>query len=1124
MNTVKIPKKRGMRTAKRPVKAAPKRAAAVIRRSPSETMRLPTAVVGWILRTVLVVLGTYAFMMFLGDAGGVLIFSGRIQRDQVVVSQGAMFLTALFSALYAGLLFASRWTAVPALLAGAGGLAWIFVNHSARLIPFLENAFRCLFNTVMMHLADCGYTTYAGYVTNEVYAYDPRKLATWAFCVIAAALALLLGAILLRSVRPFWFALVTAGILIPVFMYNITRTNRGVMLVIAFVCGVLALWFYDSRFGTSADRRMARQKKKKERREAKKSARLAKAEHKKALRLAASDAMISAYDAGGSREDAKAAKAEIYRRDKARREAEKKQLLAEKEARKTAEKEALKAARTEKDPAKSKAKKAEIRAAKKEKRIARGTARKNRFFNTSAGGFAGAGAAVVALVALAMPNSLIDENFPIIESLDNKIRVIRMYATAYLMGDDIDLNSLSLYGGVSDLNPRSVTFSPPYFTGEQIFYVENGYNAPIYLRSWIGTGYDMETDTWISADNDEVLAYRAMFGRDFTPDTVGYNFKKYTYPLSVELDSFDMYRGYSNFGFVVSQTNIRRVGGTSRILFVPTFLNTEMGIMEYGSIEPNEYKVSSYFDGVYSSRFFAAPGRSYSAYSFTTVMKNPTLGTTFDIQSEYFLQSLEWAKKVDELEASYEVKEDEEEGITLPAVPLEEAYAALVTEYKAAMKDMGVMWRGDSILEQYIAMTDRERSSYRFAFVLEDAYRDHAYQTYTGSFGSTAIADLAEELLEEKGWSYDEEAALAWQAEQDALAAANAELENPDPVYTRPSGQSGDIADFLVDKDGNAVTRHDLIMMVLNYLRDESFTYTLTPTAPEVREYGSTLESFLFETKEGYCVHFASAAAAILREYGLAVRYDEGYVAAGFRQNNNEDAVANYRTNVYDYNAHAWIEVYYPLMGWVQYETTPTYMEAMYDSEEGYEVTTPRPSGGNMNFGEEETLPDTEIIFEEEVDYTPFIIAGIIAAAVLLVVMTVWLLILRGRKSCARRKDLIVEARDEAAYYSGSRDNRAVARRLNDAILAVFERLGLPPEQGELSSAYAVRIAEEYGELSRHDITEILPLIEKEEFGHGLTYRELRTLAEYLEDMSTAVYTGLSLPRRFWMRCIRCAV
>ena len=58
--------------------------------------------------------------------------------------------------------------------------------------------------------------------------------------------------------------------------------------------------------------------------------------------------MISAYDAGGSREDAKAAKAEIYRRDKARKEAEKKQLLAEQQARKTAEKEALKAARAEK--------------------------------------------------------------------------------------------------------------------------------------------------------------------------------------------------------------------------------------------------------------------------------------------------------------------------------------------------------------------------------------------------------------------------------------------------------------------------------------------------------------------------------------------------------------------------------------------------------------------------------------------------------------------------------------------------------------------------------------------------------------------------------------------------------
>ena len=313
--------------------------------------------------------------------------------------------------------------------------------------------------------------------------------------------------------------------------------------------------------------------------------------------------------------------------------------------------------------------------------------------------------------------------------------------------------------------------------------------------------------------------------------------------------------------------------------------------------------------------------------------------------------------------------------------------------------------------------------------------------------------------------------------------------------------------------------------MVLNYLRDDSFTYTLTPVGPEVSQYESTLESFLFETKEGYCVHFASAAAAILREYGLAVRYDEGYLASGFRQNNNEDAVANYRTNIYDYNAHSWIEVYYPLMGWVQYETTPTYMEAMYDAEEGYTPSTPRPSTGNISYGEETFTPMDELIpVEEKVDYTPFIIAGIIAGVVLLIALTVWLLILRGRKACDRRKDLIVEARDEAAYYSGNRDNRALARKLNDAILMVFDRLGMPPEQGELSSAYAVRIAEEYGDLSRHDIADVLPLIEKEEFGHGLSYRELRTLAEYLEDMSTAVYTGLSLPQRFWMRCIRRAV
>ena len=51
-------------------------------------------------------------------------------------------------------------------------------------------------------------------------------------------------------------------------------------------------------------------------------------------------------------------------------------------------------------------------------------------------------------------------------------------------------------------------------------------------------------------------------------------------------------------------------------------------------------------------------------------------------------------------------------------------------------------------------------------------------------------------------------------------------------------------------------------------------------------------------------------------------------------------------------------------------------------------------------------------------------------------------------------------------------------------------------------------------------MTEVLPLIEKEEFGDGVAFSEMKIVAQYYDEMSEAVYRGLSLPRRFLMRCI----
>lgn len=72
---------------------------------------------------------------------------------------------------------------------------------------------------------------------------------------------------------------------------------------------------------------------------------------------------------------------------------------------------------------------------------------------------------------------------------------------------------------------------------------------------------------------------------------------------------------------------------------------------------------------------------------------------------------------------------------------------------------------------------------------------------------------------------------------------------------------------------------------------------------------------FLTEAKSGYCVHYAAAAAAMLRAYGVPTRYVTGYLV---------NAKAGEWTVVTSDNAHAWVEYFDDEMGcWIPLDATP---------------------------------------------------------------------------------------------------------------------------------------------------------------------------------------------------------
>lgn len=105
---------------------------------------------------------------------------------------------------------------------------------------------------------------------------------------------------------------------------------------------------------------------------------------------------------------------------------------------------------------------------------------------------------------------------------------------------------------------------------------------------------------------------------------------------------------------------------------------------------------------------------------------------------------------------------------------------------------------------------------------------------------------------------------------------------------------------------------YDKVYALLDYFREGDYRYSLRPGhAPD----GNQLHHFITESKKGYCSYFAFAYCLMLRSLGIPAR-----VAAGFFLQ-PESGILNYypvRANM----AHAWVEVFFPYLGWVDIDPT----------------------------------------------------------------------------------------------------------------------------------------------------------------------------------------------------------
>lgn len=148
---------------------------------------------------------------------------------------------------------------------------------------------------------------------------------------------------------------------------------------------------------------------------------------------------------------------------------------------------------------------------------------------------------------------------------------------------------------------------------------------------------------------------------------------------------------------------------------------------------------------------------------------------------------------------------------------------------------------------------------------------------------------------------YSLQSALAWKIENDPLVRTSSQLP-----------PSGNPRTHVLADDWKSLPPTQRISAALSWLRSNDFVYTLEPP---LLTSSDPIDEFLFTSRQGFCEHFASSFAYLMRAAGVPARIVTGY------QGGSWNKAGNYLI-VRQADAHAWVEVWLDGQGWQRIDPT----------------------------------------------------------------------------------------------------------------------------------------------------------------------------------------------------------
>lgn len=979
-------------------------------------------VFGMVCRGLVAATLVFALVLFFADA--------MLMLDDAESVVTVLWTSAAFTALIEAMCVNKYVRVAGFVVVPAGFAAWIAIFVEDGPFEYFSKMIAFFVNTVIDRIAFAGLSELKIYRLEENYllcdAYELMKAALALFTLLIAAVTV---PAVVKKVKISRLTVVGILIISPIVSYNIMRENWGFSMLVVSYCAVIALRKYEKKY----------------------------------LNIN-SDAFFCAKMSELSEMLEKQDKSDI---------AEPKRCERRKKSGKKSDIDELPTLETPAD--RHKRIKAERAAAKKEKRELKKASKENIIerdviANAALGGPVGVAVLLIVFALILLPTVLVSDYAIGIPYIGDIMGHARLYVTAALSGNVIDLNEADV-----ESSHRDVSVRYPEYKEIIVATVEVPYNTPVYLRSWIGKDY--YDDKWHTAEINDVKSYREIFGDDFTPEMIGESFWRTVCPT---FDTFVDSSGYKNnitHGFITERVNVTRTCGNGILLYMPSSVLPSTDIRRYNSLESSLLPHEAYYDGIWTSMFFI-DGTKYSTVSNVTSMIHPDFANMLINDIDYYNISLDYIKG----NANDALKNGSAD--------------KLVKIYESKLEKLGISYSGESILYRYcFEMTDEERDALLSADRLEKKYSDYVHDVYTqmDPEDSDEIRQLTLDILRE---AYDNGAF--------------------DQYY------------------------HEITMILIKYLTDNiEYRIEAEVGAETEAEYETgddetqktALLEFLTETKQGYCVQYASALTMMLRSIGIPARYCEGFLASEYSTDfyGNDDPMTRYKCNVYDSDAHAWVEVYYESLGWVQYEATAPFVEAMYESSNSEIVddrtdvpitdsadTTPNSPENDDQVPDDVVVPQpSKLGAKRVIVYTCLSVVAIFTFCVAVLAIRFFV---RSNKRIKRRNSLINFASDENNVYSNEDEMHKAAVDIIDEIFAVYKVVALLPEAGELPDEYALRLSEIVGDASEIGVETVLKAIEKEEFGYGMSRHELAVVSKYCSDLISSVYDGLGFADRIRMK------